>query len=114
MPGLLFPFPTASDPSPLDMFFDGSILLDALRAQVCLTVRQTAPADLDAAMRAAVVGLGGCLTEPQPDWGPVEVELTLLGLFATGETLSAAAHNWAKVVNRTFDRSGTQARGVTA
>ena len=56
-----------------------------------------APDDQAAAalMQQAVLDHGGTLIEPTPEWGPLEFQVTVLGCTGTGETLDAAAHDWA-------------------
>jgi hypothetical protein len=41
---------------------------------------------------------------PRDTWGPLEGELTMFGVFATGETLDAAIAQWIKYVRR-MDRA---------
>lgn len=51
---------------------------------------------LDAAVRAAVITHGGTLTLPCSQWGPLETELTLMGISGTGDGTSGAARSWIK------------------
>ncbi|MFQ1700801.1 hypothetical protein ACJ5NV_09410 [Loktanella agnita] len=46
-------------------------------------------------MQQAVLDHGGTLIEPSPGWGPLEFQVNVLGCTGTGETVAAAASDWA-------------------
>ncbi|MFQ1702925.1 hypothetical protein ACJ5NV_20305 [Loktanella agnita] len=46
-------------------------------------------------MQQAVLDHGGTLIEPTPKWGPLEFHVNVLGCSGTGETVAAAASDWA-------------------
>ena len=46
-------------------------------------------------MQQAVLDHGGTLIEPTPEWGPLEYQVTVLGCTGAGDTVEAAAHDWA-------------------
>lgn len=51
-------------------------------------------------IRKAVVTHGGTLIEPTSQWGPLEVQLSLIGVSASGATIAEAGRQWIKAVNR--------------
>jgi hypothetical protein len=51
-------------------------------------------------IRKAVVTHGGTLIEPTSQWGPLEVQLSLIGVSASGATIAEAGRQWVKAVNR--------------
>lgn len=80
--------------------------LDTLRAELALQFEMLGDAGRDAAARLAVLQHGGTLVEPgtgSGHWGPVECELSLLGVMGTGDDLASAARSWARRANRTHD-----------
>lgn len=58
---------------------------------------------IEAAGRAAITTHGGTLLEPRPGWGPLEYELTLIGVQANGTTLAEALRTWCKRARRTIE-----------
>jgi hypothetical protein len=55
---------------------------------------------LEADACRAVEALDGCYIPPGGEWGPMEHELTLLGITATGNSLANAARSWMKRAKR--------------
>ncbi len=51
-------------------------------------------------IRKAVVTHGGTLIEPTSQWGPLEVQLSLIGVSASGATIAEAGRQWVKAVSR--------------
>ena len=68
--------------------------LDALRTDLALHFETLSPAQLEHAGRLAIEDAGGILIEPRPGWGPLEVEITLYGIHASGDTLESALRIW--------------------
>lgn len=75
-------------------------MINAERLDVAAAWNGLRDDDLEEAVRAAVIDFGGCYMPPCGEWGPLEHELSLLGLSATGETLAAAARSWIKRTHR--------------
>jgi len=66
------------------------------RIEMALEFEALSDTALDLAIRAAVIQHGGTLVPPKDEWGPLECELSLLGLSATGDTPAVAARGWTK------------------
>lgn len=85
--------------------------LDTLRAELALQFELLGDAGRDAAARLAVLQHGGTLVEPRTGhghqggghWGPMECELSLLGVMGTGDDVASAARSWARRARRTHD-----------
>jgi hypothetical protein len=56
--------------------------------------------DAEIEIRKAVVTHGGTLIEPTSQWGPLEVQLSLIGVSASGATIAEAGRQWVKAVSR--------------
>jgi hypothetical protein len=56
--------------------------------------------DAESEIRKAVVTHGGTLIEPASQWGPLEVQLSLIGVSASGATIAEAGRQWVKAVSR--------------
>ncbi|MDO6588939.1 MULTISPECIES: hypothetical protein [Rhodobacterales] len=56
--------------------------------------------DAEIEIRKAVVTHGGTLIEPTMQWGPLEVQLSLIGVSASGATIAEAGRQWVKAVSR--------------
>ncbi|MCZ4351561.1 hypothetical protein O4H61_03445 [Roseovarius aestuarii] len=79
--------------------------IEALRRDLSLEFELHSRAALPIAIRAAVIRHGGTLVEPREAWGPVEWELSLLGVTGTGESAEHAAKAWAKNCDRIATRT---------
>lgn len=80
--------------------FDPAIIIAAQRRHLAaelsaLPINERAPR-----LRGACIQTGGSILEPQAGHGPVEVELNLLGLFHSGDTVEMALNNWIKAAER--------------
>ena len=82
--------------------FPLSEIMNAHRQDVADRWSDLRDPDLEQVAATDIVRLGGCHIPPAGQWGPVEHEITLLGLSATGVTLAAAARAWIKRTRR-FD-----------
>lgn len=82
---------------------------DAIRFDLALHFETLGPASREHAARLAVVDFGGTAIDPQPDrprrgrWGPLEAELSILGVIGTGATMAEAATAWARNARRVHD-----------
>jgi hypothetical protein len=56
--------------------------------------------DAEIEIRKAVITHGGTLIEPTSQWGPLEVQLSLIGVSASGATIAEAGRQWVKAVSR--------------
>ncbi len=70
--------------------------------QCCVaeSIDRLAGNDVETEIRKAVVTHGGTLIEPTSHWGPLEVQLSLIGVSASGATIGDAGRQWVKAVNR--------------
>lgn len=76
--------------------------LMAARLEAALAFETMTDSAVEIAARATVIEHGGTLTEPQGQWGPLETEISLMGITGTGEGIPAAARNWTKHVLRSW------------
>ncbi|MEQ8292512.1 MAG: hypothetical protein RIA08_09920 [Roseovarius sp.] len=83
--------------------------LDAIRFDLALHFETLGPASRDHAARLAVEEHGGTAIDAQPmepkhgHWGPLEAELSILGVQGTGTTMADAATAWARRARRMHD-----------
>jgi hypothetical protein len=70
--------------------------------QCCVaeSIDRLAGSDVETEIRKAVVTHGGTLIEPTSHWGPLEVQLSLIGVSASGPTIAEAGRQWVKAVSR--------------
>ncbi len=68
----------------------------AERAAIALAFETMTDAALNLAAQAAVIDHGGTLTQPRGTWGPVETEISLLGISGSGDDIADAARRWTK------------------
>ena len=54
------------------------------------------------AVDAAAIDHGGTLIHPRGAWGPLETELSMLGVTGTGDGPAGAARSWTKHVLRAW------------
>lgn len=80
--------------------FDPVTTIAAQRRHLAAELRALPIHTRNIALRDACIDHGGCLIEPQGKHGPVEVELTLLDLFHSGDTVEMALDNWIKAAER--------------
>ena len=82
---------------------------DAIRFDLALHFETLGPASREHAARLAVIDFGGTAIDPQADrprrgrWGPLEAELSILGVMGTGATMAEAASAWARNARRVHD-----------
>jgi hypothetical protein len=88
--------------------FTGPQMLAASRAELIEAIYQTPREQRDELFRDALIEHGGTLVEPDPrhGWGPLEIEVSLLGIFASGGTPEAAVNAWAKAASRSLRDPG--------
>lgn len=82
--------------------------INAARLDMALAFETLSDGALDSVLRAAVLEHGGTLILPRDTWGPVECELSLLGICATGDTPAAAARSWTKRCLRAWNATTTE------
>ena len=70
------------------------------QCRVADSFRTAANHDIDSTIRKAVVTHGGTLIEPTSGWGPLETQLSLIGVSASGATVADAGRQWVKAVSR--------------
>ena len=74
--------------------------VQALRTELATTLEPLTDAQVEAAARLLVIEHGGTLVSPQGEMGPLDYELSLLGITGFGPTLAAAARQWTHNVVR--------------
>lgn len=80
--------------------FDLATTLAAQRRHLAAELRALPIPDRAARLRDACVETGGHLVEPDQLHGPVEVEISMLGVFHSGDSIEMAIANWIKAAER--------------
>lgn len=75
-------------------------MIDATRQDIATEIMALTDPQLADALQDIVCGAGACLIEPDPrgTWGPLEYEITMLAVAASGPTATEAARKWARLV----------------
>lgn len=68
------------------------------RLDIALEFEGLSERQIALAIRPVLLDCGGTYVpaEAQAGWGPVEHEVSLLGVLGTGDSLAAAARNWTR------------------
>lgn len=82
--------------------FDPALIQASQRRALANELRDMTPQKRREKVEQTRLKTGGTLIPQQPksNWGPVNAELTLLGLFETGSTVDETIINWINTAKR--------------
>ncbi|MDO6591733.1 hypothetical protein DS901_13395 [Loktanella sp. D2R18] len=92
--------PTPNYPLAAQLGIDIAAMIQHFQCCVAESIDNLDGCDAETEIRKAVVTHGGTLIEPTSQWGPLEVQLSLIGVSASGATIAEAGRQWVKAVSR--------------